>query len=76
MKTFNIRCVTLDDFCDTHELDIFAVDDILLESDYSYGTNDDTLVGYHTLCSMCGVDPLPGYYDDNNRLDLMVSLGS
>ena len=71
MKTFNIKCVTLDDFCDTHELDIFEVDDILLNSKYSYGTNDDTLVGYNTLCAMCGVDPLNGY-----SLDLMVSLGS
>ena len=76
METFNIRCVTLEDFVDAHELDLYNVDDILLNSDYSYGTNDYTLVGYHTLCSMCGVDPLPGYYDDNNRLDLMVSLGS
>lgn len=71
MKTFSISCVTLEDFVDAHELDLYEVDDILLESDYSYGTNDDTLVGYHTLCKMCGTRPLTGY-----SLDLMVSLGS
>jgi len=76
MKTFNIKCVTLEDFVDAHELDLYDVDDMLMDSKYSYGTNDDTLVGYHTLCNMCGVDPLPGYYDDNNGTDLMVSLGS
>jgi len=43
-----------------------------LSSDYSYGTNDDTFVGYHTLCAMCDVDPL----NSDNTLDLMVSLGS
>ena len=63
--------VTLEDFVDAHGLDLYDVDDILLNSDYSYGTNDDTLVGYHTLCNMCGVIPLNGY-----SLDLMVSLGS
>ena len=72
MKTFNIKCVTLDDFCDTHELDIFEVDDILLESDYSYGTNDDTLIGYETLCDMCDINPLSTY----SGYGLMVALGS
>lgn len=63
--------VTLEDFVDAHELDLYDVDDILLNSNYSYGTNDDTFVGYNTLCAMCGVRPLTGY-----SLDLMVSLGS
>lgn len=72
MKTFNIRCVTLEDFCDTHELDLYAVDDILLNSKYSYGTNDNTLVGYETLCDMCDVNTLSTY----RGMDLMVALGS
>jgi hypothetical protein len=63
--------VTLEDFVDAHRLDLYDVDNILLNSKYSYGTNDDTFVGYHTLCSMCGVRPLTGY-----SLELMVSLGS
>jgi len=63
--------VTLEDFVDAHKLDLYDVDNILLNSKYSYGTNDDTFVGYHTLCSMCGVRPLTGY-----SLELMVSLGS
>ena len=71
MQINSYRYVTLEDFVDAHELDLYEVDDILLSSEYSYGTNDDTLVGYHTLCDMCGTDPLDGY-----SLDLMVSLGS
>ena len=63
--------VTLEDFVDAHKLDLYDVDNILLNSKYSYGTNDDTFVSYHALCSMCGVRPLTGY-----SLELMVSLGS
>ena len=72
MKTFNIKCVTLEDFVDIHELDLYAVDDILLSSKFSYGTNDNTLVGYETLCDMCDIRPLSTY----RGIDLMVSLGS
>ena len=72
MKTFNIKCVTLEDFVDTHELDLYAVDDILLSSKFSYGTNDDTLIGYETLCDMCDINPLSTY----RGIDLMVALGS
>jgi len=72
MKTFNIKCVTLEDFVDIHELDLYAVDDILLSSKFSYGTNDDTLIGYETLCDMCDVNPLSTY----RGIDLMVALGS
>ena len=63
--------VTLEDFVDAHDLDLYEVDDILLNSDYSYGTNDDTLVEYHALCNLCGTRPLAGY-----SVGLMVSLGS
>jgi len=63
--------VTLEDFVDAHKLDLYDVDNILLNSKYSYGTNDDTFVSYHALCSMCRVRPLTGY-----SLELMVSLGS
>jgi hypothetical protein len=72
MKTFNIKCVTLEDFVDTHELDLLDVDDLLMHSKYSYGTNDDTLIGYETLCDMCGTRPLSTY----RGIDLMVALGS
>lgn len=72
MQINSYRYVTLEDFVDTHELDLYAVDDILLNSDYSYGTNDDTLVGYETLCDMCDTRPLSTY----RGIDLMVSLGS
>ena len=72
MKTFNIKCVTLEDFVDTHELDLYAVDDIILGSKFSYGTNDNTLVGYETLCDMCDIRPLSTY----RGIDLMVALGS
>ena len=72
MQINSYRYVTLEDFVDTHELDLYDVDDILLNSDYSYGTNDDTLVGYETLCDMCDVNPLSTY----RGIDLMVALGS
>ena len=71
MQVNSYRYVTLEDFVDAHQLDLYDVDDILLNSDYSYGTNDDMFVGYHTLCKMCGTRPLTGY-----SLDIMVSLGS
>jgi len=70
MKINTYTYVTLEDFVDAHGLDLYDVDDILLNSKYSYGTNDDTLVGYHTLCKLCGTRAY-GY-----SLDLMVSLGS
>jgi hypothetical protein len=53
MQIKSYRYVTLEDFVDTHELDLMDVDDILMHSKYSYGTNDDTFVGYETLCAMC-----------------------
>jgi hypothetical protein len=71
MQLNSYTYVTLEDFVDAHELDLYDVDDILLNSKYSYGTNDDTFVSYHALCSMCRVRPLTGY-----SLELMVSLGS
>jgi len=72
METFNIRCVTLEDFVDAHELDLYDVDDILLNSKYSYGTNDETLIVYENLCDMCDIRPLSTY----SGIDLMVCLGS
>ena len=72
MKINTYTYVTLEDFVDTHELDLMDVDDILMHSKYSYGTNDDTFVGYETLCDMCNTRPLSTY----RGTDLMVSLGS
>jgi len=72
MKINRYSYVTLEDFVDAHELDLYDVDDILLNSKYSYGTNDDTLVGYETLCDLCDTRPLSTY----RGIDLMVSLGS
>jgi len=72
MKIKSYSYVTLEDFVDAHGLDLYEVDDILLSSDYSYGTNDDTFVGYETLCDMCNTRPLSTY----RGTDLMVSLGS
>ena len=72
MKINRYSYVTLEDFVDAHELDLYDVDDILLNSKYSYGTNDDTFVGYETLCDLCDTRPLSTY----RGIDLMVSLGS
>ena len=72
MKINRYSYVTLEDFVDAHGLDLYEVDDILLSSDYSYGTNDDTLIGYETLCDMCDINPLSTY----SGYGLMVALGS
>jgi len=72
MQINSYRYVTLEDFVDAHGLDFDNVDNMLYNSQYSYGTNDDTLVGYETLCDMCNTRPLSTY----RGTDLMVSLGS
>ena len=71
MDIFTYRCVNLQDFCDAVDWDYFETLDILLDSDISYGTNDDTLVRPDTLAKICEQD-LPENFD----YDLMISLGS
>ena len=71
MQTNTYTFVTLEDFVDAHDLDLYEVADIIDNSHYTYGTNDDTLVEYHALCNLCGTRPLAGY-----SVGLMVSLGS
>jgi hypothetical protein len=72
MKTFQYTCVDIAEFCDAHDLDIYAVDDVVNASDISWGTNEDTLVSYKRLCKMMDVVPLREY----NDTDIMVSLGA
>jgi hypothetical protein len=72
MKTFTIECVTLEAFCEFNKLDIEPVFEKVRNSDISFGTNDDTLISYYTVCKMCGVIPLRDMMEN----DLMVSLGS
>jgi hypothetical protein len=71
MDIFTYRCVNLKDFCDAVGWDYFETLDILLDSDISYGTNDDTLVRPDTLSKICEKD-LPENFD----YDLTISLGS
>ena len=71
MDTFVYRCVNLQDFCDEVDWDYFDTVDTLLDSDISYGTNDDTLVRPDTLAKICDQE-LPENFD----FDLMISLGS
>ena len=71
MQTFNYVCVTLEDFCDELGWDFQTTNDALLNSDISWGTNDDTLVMPTTLANICEKQ-LP----ENLNHDIMVSLGS
>lgn len=69
METFDIKCVTLADFCEHNHLD----DDVVLReiegSDVSFGTNDDTLVSKNTIEKILGISvDLPE--------NVFVSLGS
>lgn len=71
MDIFTYKCVTLKDFCDDVGWDYMYTIDCLLDSDISYGTNDDTLVMPSTLANICEMD-LPEDFD----FDIMISLGS
>lgn len=71
MDIFTYKCVTLQDFCDNVGWDYMYTLDSLLDSDISYGTNDDTLVMPSTLANICEMD-LPETVD----FDIMISLGS
>ena len=71
MDIFTYSCVNLEDFCDALGWDYSETLDILLDSDISYGTNDDTLVRPDTLAKLCDKE-LP----ENLDFDLMISLGS
>ncbi len=71
MRTFNYVCVTLEDFCEELGWDFESTNDTLLNSDVSWGTNDDTLVMPTTLANICEKQ-LP----ENFNHDIMVSLGS
>lgn len=72
MQTFNIECISVEDFSDAHQLDLDTIHDTLANSDFSYGTNDVTLISYYTVCEMFGVRPKRDFMKD----DLMVALGS
>ena len=71
MDIFSYRCVSLKDFCDNVGWNYTHTINCLVDSDLSYGTNDDTLVRPDTLAKICETD-LPEVFD----FDLMISLGS
>lgn len=71
MDIFTYKCVYLQDFCNHVGWDFIQTLDCLLNSDISYGTNDDTLVCPDTLAHICEMD-LPEDFD----FDIMISLGS
>ncbi len=72
MRINRYSYVTLGDFVDAHELDLYEVSDIIDNSHYTYGSNDDTLIHYESLCDMCDTRPLSTY----KGMGLMVALGS
>lgn len=71
MDIFTYKCVTLKDFCDHVCWDYDEVLEGLLNSDISYGTNDDTLVRPDTLASIMEYD-----FPNNFDADILISLGS
>ena len=68
---FTYTCLTLEDFCEIHGLSYDDAVDNLMGSDYSWGSNDDTLVKYENLCYELDTRPESGYH----RKGIMVSLG-
>lgn len=70
MKTFTITAVALEDFCNEYGLDEDSVHDVIMDSEVSYGHNDDTLITLGSLCGLLEIDPKEGH--DAN---LMISLG-
>lgn len=71
MKTFTVTCVSFYDFCNEYNISYELASDIVSNSDYSYGTNDDTLVKLSNLCSLLEIE-----VKKNHDPNLMVSLGS
>ena len=70
MDIFTYRCVNLRDFCSAVGWDYENTMNELLNSDISFGNNNDTLVTPSSLADICEQD-LP----DNFDYDLMISLG-
>lgn len=72
MNTFTYTCLDLSDFCRAHSLDYGDALEDLIDSDWSWGPNDDTLITYRNMCYFFDVDELPEYKAIEN---LMVALG-
>ena len=78
MDTFNYKCVLLKDFCEAVGWNHVETVDHLMNSDISFGNNDDTLVTPHNLADICEKE-LPENFEEMAGLnpddDLMISLG-
>jgi hypothetical protein len=71
-NTFTYTCLDLSDFCRAHSLNYIDSIKDLIDSDWSWGGNDDTLIKYSNMCLFFDEDELPEYKDIEN---LMVALG-
>lgn len=70
MKTYKVTCVSLFDFCKEYNISYDLTSNIVSDSDYSFGTNDDTLVKLGNLCRLLEIE-----VKKNHDPDLFVSLG-
>ena len=70
MEVLSYKYVKLNDFCRHVGWDYQQTLDMLMDSDVSFGNNDDTLVMPATLAGICERE-LPENFDH----DLMISLG-
>lgn len=70
MNTFTITAVSLENFCKEYGLALEDVTEVLIDSEVSFGHNDDTLVTLGNLCGLLDIDPKEGHSPN-----LMVSIG-
>ena len=70
MKTFTIKCVTLETVCEFNKLDIEAVFGEVNHSEISFGNNADTLLTKGQLESI-----LDRELDWEGSEDILISLG-
>ena len=69
MKTFTIKCVTLETVCEFNKLDIEAVFERVSNSEISFGNNGDTLLTRYQLESILELKL------DWDLQDIFISLG-
>jgi hypothetical protein len=79
MKTFTHTCVALKDYCDHNHLNYDDVMQMVCDSDFSFGTNYDTLVALPDLWMILEDNDIDVEKLDDGSLDVTsvrISLGS
>lgn len=79
MKTFTHECIRLRDYCDHNKLDYSDVVQMVCESDFSFGTNYDTLMSLPDLWMILEDNDIDVQKLDDGGLnvhEVRISLGS